>query len=228
MKNNKSSYLGSKHGAGVYQAIINLMPPHQVYIEAFAGTGAVMNRKPRAAQQIAIEKNLSSIDQYDYTADKVINGCAIEYIEGLPVHALSETVLYCDPPYVHSTRTSKARYQCELSDLDHLRLINALLKLKSENGYYVLLSGYSSNLYKDNLTWQFIEFQAMTRGGVRTETLWHNFVPGKVHYHTYAGKNALDRQRIKRKAERWANKIQSLPKPEQQAILAAVLAKVGA
>lgn len=224
MKQEKQKgYLGSKHGAGVYQTIINLMPPHKVYIEAFAGTGAVMNRKPRALHQIAIEKNVSSIDSYTYAADEIVNGCGISYLENLPEKAATETVIYCDPPYVHDTRTSKARYKYELTNDDHIRLINALKRLNQENGYFILLSGYASDLYAKNLQWESVEFQAMTRGGVRTETVWYNFTLGKVHYHTYAGKNALDRQRIKRKAQRWAKKIAALPAPEQQAIFAAMV-----
>ena len=38
-------YPGGKAGAGVYQTIINLMPPHDVYIEPFLGGGAVMRLK---------------------------------------------------------------------------------------------------------------------------------------------------------------------------------------
>lgn len=34
------NYLGGKNGSGVYQAIINLLPPHDTYIEGFLGTGA--------------------------------------------------------------------------------------------------------------------------------------------------------------------------------------------
>lgn len=34
------TYPGGKSGAGVYQTIINQMPPHQLYVEPFAG-GAV-------------------------------------------------------------------------------------------------------------------------------------------------------------------------------------------
>ena len=41
----------------------------------------------------------------------------------------------------------------------------------------------------------------MNQGGVRTEKLWFNFTPERVHWPRYAGKNFTDRQRIKRKAE---------------------------
>jgi DNA adenine methylase len=32
-------YVGGKNHAGTYQRIINLIPPHRVYIEACAGSG---------------------------------------------------------------------------------------------------------------------------------------------------------------------------------------------
>jgi len=35
-------YPGGKSGAGVYQTIINRMPPHRVYIEPFLGGAAIM------------------------------------------------------------------------------------------------------------------------------------------------------------------------------------------
>ena len=39
------TYPGGKRGAGVYQTIINLMPPHDVYIEPFWGGGAIKRQK---------------------------------------------------------------------------------------------------------------------------------------------------------------------------------------
>ena len=36
------TYPGGKSGSGVYQQLINLMPPHKIYIEAFLGGGAIM------------------------------------------------------------------------------------------------------------------------------------------------------------------------------------------
>jgi DNA adenine methylase len=49
------SYPGGKNGAGVYQKIINLMPPHEVYIEPFLGGGAIMRLKRPAALNIGID-----------------------------------------------------------------------------------------------------------------------------------------------------------------------------
>jgi DNA adenine methylase len=39
------NYPGGKNGAGVYQTIINQIPPHRVYVEAFCGSAAVWRHK---------------------------------------------------------------------------------------------------------------------------------------------------------------------------------------
>ena len=49
------SFPGGKNGAGVFQTLINLMPPHDVYVEAFIGGGAVMRQKKPAAVNVGID-----------------------------------------------------------------------------------------------------------------------------------------------------------------------------
>jgi hypothetical protein len=44
-----------------------------------------------------------------------------------------------------------------------------------------------------------------------------------VHWASFAGKNFTDRQRIKRKAQRWGKNYQALPKTERLAVLAALM-----
>ncbi|WPL11530.1 hypothetical protein Thiosp_01277 [Thiorhodovibrio litoralis] len=51
------SYFGSKATSGLCQPIIALMPPHDTYIETHLGGGAIMQRKPPALRNIAIERN---------------------------------------------------------------------------------------------------------------------------------------------------------------------------
>ncbi len=71
--------------------------------------------------------------------------------------------------------------------------------------------------------WRSLELQVMNQGVVRTEKLWFNFTPDRVHWASYAGKNFTDRQRIKRKAANWAKRYQAMPRAERVAVLAAMM-----
>ena len=55
------SYPGGKNGAGVYQTIINRMPPHSVYLEPFLGGGAILRLKQPAALNIGIDLDSAAI-----------------------------------------------------------------------------------------------------------------------------------------------------------------------
>lgn len=217
--------MGSKNGAGVYQAIIGLMPPHDTYIEPFGGSGAILKRKAPAGRSVIIDKSADALALVPDMPDlEKCHGDALAYLAAFepgPQHG--RTLIYADPPYVHATRTSAARYDHELTDEDH-RALAATLRRLSAAGVAVMVSGYPSALYDELFAgWRSLKFQAMTRGGVRTECLWFNFEPGAAHWHTHAGRDFTDRQRIKRKAERWARNFKALPPAERQAVLAALL-----
>lgn len=215
-------YLGSKAGPGVFQAVIALMPPHDTYVELFAGTGAVLIRKPSAIRSFAVDLNaevLASISS-EYPGLTRHLGDAFQFLDSYDYAAAGRTLIYADPPYLHSTRSSRKRYRHELNEEDHIALLQRLLLLPAS----VILSGYPSELYNSLLSgWWSREFQAMTRGGVRTEKLWCNFQPSAVHWSSYAGTDFTDRQRIKRKAARWARMYAELPAGERMAVLAGLL-----
>lgn len=220
------SYLGSKAASGAYQAIIASMPPHDTYIETHIGSGAVMFRKPRAARSIGIDIDPTAIKNLQKAGNKDIelhNYDAVEFLRNFDYPTAGRVLIYADPPYLHSTRTSRARYTHEYTVDDHKALIGSLLAL-SNSSVMVMLSGYPSDLYNELLpTWRTIEFQVMTRGGVRTEKLWMSFKPDASHWATHAGSDFTDRQRIKRKAQRWADNYKALPSGERLAVLAALL-----
>lgn len=117
--------------------------------------------------------------------------------------------------------TSGRRYRYAYEEQDHVDLL-ALLKAVP---CPVILSGYPSALYDEQLAdWRTLEVQVMNQAGVRTEKLWFNFTPDRLHWARYAGKNFTDRQRIKRKAERWASRYQAMPRAERLAVLAGLMA----
>jgi hypothetical protein len=218
--NGMTGYFGSKAALGLYQNIIAMMPPHDTYIETHLGGGAVMRKKPPARNNIAIDIDPEPLESFEcgYLVHK-INDCAHRYLREYDYTGLE--LIYCDPPYLIETRTSKRRYRHEYSRQDHLDLLELLKSLPCR----VILSGYPSTLYDGMLEdWNCVALQAMTWGGPRTEKLWYNYDIDRAHWATYAGKDFTDRQRIKRKAERWAKNYQALPPGERLALLAAIMA----
>lgn len=215
------AYFGAKTGSGVYQAIIAAMPPHDIFIDAFAGAGTILLHKPRSQKTLAVDRDPAVARELRQRglADAVRTGDAASTIAGFD-YAAARVLVYCDPPYVQSTRGAK-RYRYDFTDQDHVALVKVLRQVPAA----VMLSGYPSPLY-DRLVgdWRSFELQTMTRGGVRTEKVWCNFPAGAVHWASFAGRNFTHRQQIKRKAARWAARYAALPPAERTAVLAALLA----
>lgn len=85
-------------------------------------------------------------------------------------------LIYADPPYVISSRSGgKKQYAYEMTDADHLDLLEAL---KAHQGP-VLLSGYTSPLYDHALEGWHRETAYTTDqlSRRREEVLWMNFEP---------------------------------------------------
>jgi site-specific DNA-adenine methylase len=196
-----------------------MMPPHDTYIETHLGGGAIMKRKPPALNNIGIDIDPRPLSAFDcHYPVQLVNDCAHQFLSSYEYGGTE--LVYCDPPYLTYTRSSKRKYRFDYTEQDHAELL-ALLKILP---CHVILSGYPSSLYDDWLSeWNTLELQVMNQAGVRTEKLWYNFTIDRVHWASFAGKNFTDRQRIKRKAERWGNNYQSLPKAERLAVLTALL-----
>lgn len=207
----------------MFQNIIAMMPPHDTYVETHLGGGAIMKRKPPAADNIGIDLDPEALSQFDCSYPvHPVNGCAHHYLTHRDYSGAE--LVYCDPPYLRETRTSRRKYRFEYTEEDHTELLKLLRTLPCN----IILSGYPSSLYDDLLgDWRTLELQAMTRGGPRTEKLWYNFDIDRRHWSSYAGKNFTDRQRIKRKAQRWAMKYRALPNAERIAVLAAIMEEEG-
>ncbi|HBO0722677.1 TPA: DNA adenine methylase [Enterobacter asburiae] len=219
------SYLGSKAASGVYQKIIAEMPPHDTYIETHLGGGAVMLRKPPAMCNIGIDVDGQTLEDFAREHNRLyidlVRADAVDYLNHYDFYRAGRVLIYVDPPYMPETRTSRARYRYEYSVADHERLLSCLVSLP--RNVSVILSGYPSQLYDERLTgWRSKEFQAMTRGGVRTEKIWMNYPEGQAYSHAFAGKDYNDRARIKRKVARWREKFAALPPAERLAIMTAL------
>jgi len=130
--------------------------------------------------------------------------------------------IYADPPYLmESRKQQRPLYRYEYTEQDHINLLNRLQALPCP----VMISGYHSALYTEMLAgWRVDSFQTRTRGGSwAIEYLWMNYpAPERLHDYRYLGDNYRERERIKRKKERWAQKWAKMPLLERQAILAAM------
>ncbi|MDR0700938.1 MAG: DNA adenine methylase [Azoarcus sp.] len=104
-----------------------------------------------------------------------LSGVVIEHRPALKVIQDQDThdaLFYVDPPYVMPTRHKSTCYRHELPDAGHLELLSAL---KAAQGR-VMISGYASALYDDNLVgWKRITRKTYAQADnsrERTEVLW--------------------------------------------------------
>jgi DNA adenine methylase len=217
------SYPGGKSGSGIYQTIINQMPPHRIYVEAFLGGGAILRTKRPASSSIGIDSDGDVITAFPGDAAPALTLVCGDAISYLAEQALSlDTLVYCDPPYLMETRRQKRQiYRCELERFQHEQLLEVIQRLNC----MVMISGYYSDLYAQALAdWRSIHFQARTRGGrMATEWLWMNFPPPlELHDYRYLGRNFRERERIKRKQRRWKNRLEVMPDLERYAMLSVI------
>lgn len=209
---------------GVAQWIINQIPPHRVYIEPFLGGGAVLRLKAPARSSIAIESDaraLAAWKGFRLPDLRIIHGDAISWLEKF--QPAGDEFIYCDPPYLLGVRTGSAKcYRDELTDADHERLLQCLLKLRCSTA----ISGYDSAMYSRLLLedWRVSKFLTTKRNHERAEEcLWMNYPePVALHDYRYLGSNYRERERIKRKKKRWRRRLETMPLLERRALMATI------
>jgi DNA adenine methylase len=218
MKNMK--FPGGK--GGTYQRFINLMPPHDVYIESHLGGGSIMCYKRRAKHNIGVEidpevlKLWANKNQTDF---ELIHGDATHFLKNYPF--TGKELVYCDPPYIRATRKKYySIYKYEYSLSQHVELLEVIKTLPC----MVMISGYESRLYKESLkSWQTHSFQAATHHGMATEWIWMNYPrPVQLHDYRHLGDNFREREKIKLRSKRWSARFKTIPTLERQAILSAL------
>ncbi len=219
------TYPGSKDAGGVAETIVGLFPPHCCYIEPFLGNGAVMRKKRPALRSIGIDRDRRVIDAWEriqFPGVELHCRCGISWLKGPGAKSLpADALVYIDAPYLLRTRKHRRLYRYELTIAQHVELLDAARALPCT----VFISHYDDPLYHEKLDgWAHSSFPAMTRGGPRVEHLWWRSTLASFGGDPrYAGRDFRERERIKRKAQRWAKKFRALPEAERAAVLAAVL-----
>jgi hypothetical protein len=224
-------YPGGKGQAGIYQRIINLIPPHDLYVELFVGGGNVLERKRPAAESIAVDADARVCRHWRRVAASgavpnltVIRGDAAGFLKTARLFGATRDarrfLIYLDPPYL-ATR-SPQRYRHKFTERQHADLLGVLVELPA----LVMLSGYRCRLYDDALAgWHRVDFPSWTRGHTwATESLWFNFdPPAALHDYRYIGGDFRERERIKRMQRRWCARLERLPASVRLAMLERLL-----
>lgn len=129
-----------------------------------------------------------------------LRGVVIENRDAMAVlahHDAPDTLHYCDPPYVHSTRSTKVRgvvfqgrasgkaYRHELDDDGHRAFASAVHGLEG----MVIVSGYPCQLYNELFgDWERFEREAYADGArARTEVVWLNAACSKALHRSRGG-----------------------------------------
>lgn len=211
------NYPGGK--GSCYQHIINLIPPHDLYIETHLGGGNVLERKKPSMATLGIDADADVIEfwknrpGYDLPAYTFIHGDAGSELKKRIFKG--NEVIYADPPYLMSTRKGGRLYKHEYSEQNHIDLLNILKGISCP----IIISGYRSSLYMDMLPgWFYKEFISRTRRGPVVESVWFNHKPVKLHDASFIGEDFRERERIKRKRLRWLHNFKKLSTIEQHAI----------
>lgn len=118
---------------------------------------------------------------WNYLPDAVIETCRrlkeaqIEHMDAVELirrYDDPNTLIYCDPPYLQSLR-KKNMYAVEMPETKHVELLQALKETRSK----VIISGYDSTLYNEQLCdWYTDSIETTAQMGLhRTEKMWANF-----------------------------------------------------
>lgn len=210
------NYSGGKGSS--FRHILNLIPPHDVYIETHLGGGSVLRNKRPGLQDIGIDRDPKVIEQWKSRFGSrydVRQGNAHQFLDSYTF--TGNEVVYVDPPYFPETRIRSKIYRHDYSAEDHHELLEILVRLPAR----VIVSGYSHFVYEKILRdWNKMEYSAQTHSGVRTECLWFNFEsPSNLHDYRFIGSDFRDRERVRRKLATLQKKVQLLKPIERQAFL---------
>lgn len=199
-----------------FHHVINLMPPHRVYIETHLGGGAVMRNKRTAQENIGIDIDSSVIEKWRCPARPwltLVHARAEDFLASYEFRG--DELVYVDPPYHPTTRRRSRVYRHDYTAVDHEFLLSLLAKLPCK----VILSGYENAAYSTALSqWQVHRFKAKTHTDLREETLWFNFDrPSILHDASHLGEDFHHRLTIRRRMRRLQTRVSRMDPIERAA-----------
>ena len=208
------------------QAIITLMPKHNVYIETYLGDGEVFLAKPHAKFSIGIDsdeaslaKVMSKTIQQGYAGEtRLISDDVHTFLRNYEFNG--DELVYCAPPYMMKTRKSNQQYAHDISDDRHLDLLTILKGINAK----VILSGFKSKIYDDYLPdWNTYDFSVITSTGSRDERIWYNYELKKGLPLNGPIRNIRKIKTESDTVNQWCQNYRELPADQRKKILSALL-----
>jgi len=146
---------------------------------ASIGRWANCKNTSRAGMSGVVRRWLGGVEQLEFIAERLLrvqieNRPAVDVIR---LYDSKETLFYCDPPYIHSTRGDTKSYKFEMDDYDHRALADMLNAVDG----CVAISNYDCELMDELYpakNWKKILAPQKTihsTKDVRQEVLWVNY-----------------------------------------------------
>lgn len=217
---NRLNYPGAKGGQGIRAFLLNYIPISRRYFSLFYGKGSFENLKVfENIQWICSEKN-QDLQSFSTATAKVVYFDYKKLVDDF--NFTSDDFIFCDPPYMLSTRTSgRSYYKHEFTDEMHIDFLETMRMLKCR----ILITHPKCAMYDEMLnSWNCIEFSYQTRAGLFNDAVYFNYDVRNLPLITYdfLGANRTERQQIKRQRANFVKKMKSLSFHERQSILNAL------
>lgn len=218
------SYIGGKGQNGVKERIINLIPPHEVFLELFCGSAAITRAKKPALETLCLDLHRAPEIARLPAGARFIQADAVGFVANYKF--TGREFIYGDPPYLLGTRGRRRYYRHEMSAAQHARFLSIMVEVPCR----AMISGYPSAMYDDALSdWNREEFQVMTRGHTwATEVIWFNYPrPTALHDYSKLGADHAQRTRLRRKIARWSARLARQTPLERAALFSALVDVMG-
>ena len=144
---------------------------------ASLGRWANCKNTSRAGMSGVVSRWLGAVEALPFIAERLLR-VQIENRPAAEVVSLyddARTLFYCDPPYIHGSRTDKKAYGYEMTDDEHRELARVLQGTRGK----AAISGYRGDLmdelYADWKCFEATEKACHSSKGSRTEALWVNY-----------------------------------------------------
>jgi DNA adenine methylase len=146
---------------------------------ASIGRWANCKNTSRSGMSGVISRWLGGVEQLEFIAERLLR-VQIENRPALDVIKLYDsknTLFYCDPPYIHSTRGDTKAYKFEMDNYDHKKLAEVLNAIEG----FAAVSNYECDLMEElypSRKWTKVyapEKTIHSTKDIRQEVLWVNY-----------------------------------------------------